>query len=306
MDPDQLIVRDENSALGRIVITEAQVNLIRNTVAVNATDDELKLFFFECRRRGVHPMDRLIHFVKRGQGADAKATFQAGIDFMRSQAEASGEYRGQDDVEYGPMFKAAEGCMAPEWAKATVKRRDSATGELISTSATAYWDEFYPGDKMGFMWRKMPRVMLGKTAESQALRKAFPRQLAGLYSFEEMEQADIVDAPQRAPIAKPQAKQEAAPSSVTGENKVTTGIDSVALMHFKKKDGSQGTKYVIHAGEKYETFSESLATEAKRAHETGLLVEIEYTEDKFGRKVKMLTVIEPCPRDEDMRQPGAD
>ena len=201
------LVTQEESVLGRVVITEAQVQLIKNTVAVGATDDELKLFFFECRRRGVHPMDRLIHFVKRGQGADAKATFQAGIDFMRSQAEATGEYRGQDDVEYGPMLTVVENVTAPEWAKATVKRRDSNTGELISTAATAYWNEFYPGDKMGFMWRKMPRVMLGKTAESQALRKAFPRQLAGLYSFEEMEQADIVETPQRPPISQPKAKE---------------------------------------------------------------------------------------------------
>lgn len=214
------LVPSEESALGRIVITEAQVQLIKNTVAVGATDDELKLFFFECRRRGVHPMDRLIHFVKRGSGNEAKATFQAGIDFMRSQAEGTGEYRGQDDIEYGPMFAVNETVAAPTWAKATVKRRDRETGEIVTTAATAFWDEFYPGDKLGFMWRKMPRVMLGKCAESQALRKAFPRQLAGLYSFEEMEQADIVQQPDRPPIQKPQAKQETPKepaSSTTGD-----------------------------------------------------------------------------------------
>lgn len=213
---DKEILAQEESPLGRIVITDAQVELIKHTVAIGATDDELKLFFFECRRRGVHPMDRLIHFVKRGQGADARATFQAGIDFMRSQAEASGEYRGQEDIEYGEMHKiSGTEVLAPEWAKATVKRLDPASGSIITTSATAYWDEFYPGEKMGFMWRKMPRVMLGKTAESQALRKAFPRQLSGLYSFEEMEQADIVQSPERAPISAPQEKKESISEPIT-------------------------------------------------------------------------------------------
>jgi phage recombination protein Bet len=183
MNEGLAVQENKVSALGEVTITQDQVALIKNTVALGATDDELKLFFFECRRRGVHPLDRLIHFVKRS----GKATFQCGIDFMRSQAEASGQYRGQDDVEYGPKVNGY-----PEWAKATVRRIDPNTGDIYTVSATAYWDEFYPGETLGFMWKKMPRVMLGKVAESQALRKAFPLNFNGLYTFEEMQQADIV------------------------------------------------------------------------------------------------------------------
>ena len=98
MSETPAVYETKNSALGEVTITPEQVSLIKNTIAVGATDDELKLFFFECRRRGVHPLDRLIHFVKRS----GRATFQCGIDFMRAQAEASGQYRGQEDVEYGP------------------------------------------------------------------------------------------------------------------------------------------------------------------------------------------------------------
>ena len=191
------------SALGEVTITPEQVELIKNTVAVGATNDELKLFFFECKRRGVHPLDRLIHFVKRS----GKATFQCGIDFMRSQAEASGQYRGQECVEYGPIVRGY-----PEWAKATVRRKDPDTGDIYTVSATAYWDEFYPGDQLGFMWKKMPRVMLGKVAESQALRKAFPINFNGLYTFEEMQQADLVASgtPKQQPVKQPQSKSQQA------------------------------------------------------------------------------------------------
>ena len=192
------------SPLGRIVITEAQVNIIKNTVALRATDDELKLFFYECRRRGVHPMDRLIHFIKRGQGDEAKATFQAGIDFLRGQAEETSEYRGQEDPEFGPL---KEGTIFPEWAKATVRRRDPETGEIYCIPATAYWDEYYPGEKLGFMWRKMPRNQLAKCAEALALRKAFPKKIAGLYTFEEMEQADMIEGTGKKQANKPPITQ---------------------------------------------------------------------------------------------------
>jgi phage recombination protein Bet len=203
----------EASPLGRIVITEAQVELIKNTVAKGATNDELKLFFYECRRRGVHPLDRLIHFVKRGQGENAKAVFQAGIDFLRGQAEETGQYRGQDSPEFGPVV---QGTSFPSSATVTVRRKDPETGEVYPVSAIAFWEEYYPGDGgMGFMWRKMPRGQLSKCAEALALRKAFPRAIAGLYSFEEMEQADMIEPgpPKGKPaVTTPQSKSAPAPT----------------------------------------------------------------------------------------------
>jgi phage recombination protein Bet len=158
------------------VVTSEQLDLVRKTVANGATDAELKLYLYDCARQGVHPLDRLIHFTKRG----GKYTPVTSIDFMRMRAADSGEMAGSED----PVFTTGTG--VPVTATVTVYRLTQ--GQRFGYTATARWDEFKPDSD--FMWRKMPHVMLGKCAEAAALRKGFPRQLAGLYAAEELAQAD--------------------------------------------------------------------------------------------------------------------
>ena len=165
---------------GLVVITAEHVDLIRRTIAKDATAEELQLFFYDCRRRGVHPLDRMIHFTKR-KGRYAPIT---SIDFMRTRAAETGECAGIDD----PMFDVTNGAAM---MTATVVVYRLTQGARYPYTATARWSEYFPGnDKgQGEMWLKMPHTMLGKCAEALALRKAFPQQLAGLYAREEMDQA---------------------------------------------------------------------------------------------------------------------
>jgi len=161
-------------------ISTDQLELIKRTVAAGATDAELQLFLYDCQRRGVHPLDKLIHFTKR----KGKYTPITSIDFMRMTAAETGDYAGNDD----PAFETAAGAKCPEAATVTVWR--FVQSQRCGFAATARWSENYPGDgDVGFMWRKMPHTMLGKCAEALALRKGFPKQLAGLYAREEMDQA---------------------------------------------------------------------------------------------------------------------
>jgi phage recombination protein Bet len=162
-----------------LVVTNEQVALVKKTIAQDATDEELKLFLFDCQRQGVHPLDRLLHFTKRS----GKYTPITSIDLMRTRAAETGEMAGSDDAVF-----SLDG--DERLATVTVYRLTQAT--RYAYTATARWSEYYPGDgNVGVMWRKMPHTMLSKCAEALALRKAFPKQLAGLYAREELDQADI-------------------------------------------------------------------------------------------------------------------
>lgn len=158
-----------------------QLDLIKRTVANGATNDELTLFLYQARRTGLDPLARQIHFVKRG----GKGVTQVGIDGYRLIADRTGQYAGNDDPEYGPGEP-------PEWARVTVWKL--VQGVRCPFTATARWTEYFPGEQQGFMWKKLPRLMIGKVAESLALRKAFPAELSGVYTDVEMDQAGTADA----------------------------------------------------------------------------------------------------------------
>jgi len=173
---EEIVIWEQNPAL---------VKTLKQTVFPNASGEELALYFHQCRRTGVHPLDGLIHPVKRGSQGETRVSFQASIDYLRSVAEDSGEYDGQDEPEYEGMVDDKY----PELARVKVYRK----GIERPFVGIARWLEYYPGDKLGFMWRKMPHNQLAKCAEALALRKAFPQKLHGLYIGEEMAQADMVN-----------------------------------------------------------------------------------------------------------------
>jgi phage recombination protein Bet len=175
--------------------TREQLDLLKETLAKDLTDNEFKLFSFICQKTNLDPFGRQIYAVKRG----GRMVIQTGIDGFRIIAGRTGEHGGTSDIEYdsddGPN---------PKWAKVTVTRL--VAGKERFFSCTARWNEFavlgHDG-KPNTFWRKMPFHMLGKVAESHALRKAFPNELSGLYTSDEMGQADN---PVRPQIQKPQPK----------------------------------------------------------------------------------------------------
>lgn len=157
----------------------------------------VEAFLLHARRTGLDPIARQIYCIERG----GKWGTQVSIDGARLVAERTGQYRGQtatqwtsDGATWVDVWLAAE---APKAARVGVHRE----GFVEPLYAVATFDAYNAG---GNMWRKMPALMLGKCAEMLALRKAFPQDLSGLYSTEEMDQADSRHRPQQQRPTEPE------------------------------------------------------------------------------------------------------
>jgi len=166
----------------QIEVTSDQTAIARNTVAKGLTDDEFAVYLYNCQRQGIHPLDGLLIPIVRNdsESGGKKLTFVTTVDLLRSRAAETDEYAGSED----PVFEHdAEG--KPIVATVTVWK--FVQGQKCSFTATARYAEYIPAEKQAFMWKSKPHVMLGKCAEGLALRKAFPKQLAGLYLAEELQ-----------------------------------------------------------------------------------------------------------------------
>lgn len=165
-----------------------RVALIKRTVAVGTTDDELDLFMHQVKRTKLDPLSRQIYCIKRG----GKLNIQVSIDGFRLIAERSGKYAGQ----VGPQWCGADG----EWHDVWVQKGAPVAARIGVLRAdfkepcwgVARFDSYAQPNSP--TWKNMPDVMIAKCAEALALRKAFPQELSGLYTSDEMEQASITTA----------------------------------------------------------------------------------------------------------------
>lgn len=161
-----------------------QVQLVKTQIAKDCTDDELKLFLYQCRRTGLDPLTRQIYAIKRG----GKMTIQTSIDGFRVVAERSKTYAGQDEPVWIDDEKGF-----PVKCTVTVYRF-SPTGQRYPAGVgVAHFKEYYPSPMN--LQKSMPHTMIAKVAEALALRKAFPQDLSGLYTAEEMNQAQQTTVP---------------------------------------------------------------------------------------------------------------
>lgn len=168
-----------------------RIQLLKDSFGKNLSDAEFDLFRYVCIRTGLDPFVKQIYPVKRkskqsdGTWKD-QMTIQTGIDGFRNISERTGRYSpGRESTftyDSNGNLKSATSYI----------KKQTLDGTWHEVSATAFWDEYCQKNKEGNptdFWKRMGHTMLAKCAEALAHRKAFPADLSGIYSEDEMAQS---------------------------------------------------------------------------------------------------------------------
>lgn len=191
---------------------DSKIDLLKRTICRGATNDELELFVHACKRTGLDPFMKQIHAVKRKQKNERGEwvevmSIQCGIDGYRLIADRTDRYMPGRE----PAFTYDDNGNVMT-ATAYVKKLGK-DGQWHEIGATAHWSEYVSLTRDGNptrMWGDKPHIMLAKCAEALALRRAFPAELSGVYTREEMEQADnATPVAQRPRLPEPPADPDA-------------------------------------------------------------------------------------------------
>jgi phage recombination protein Bet len=220
------------NAITKFDLSPRQISLVKTTVAKDTNDEEFNLYMEVARAKGLDPfLGQIIPMVFNKTKPDKrKMTIIISRDGQRVIAQRCGDYRPASKL---PTYEVDRDLMSPINPQGIVSvatylwKQDQKSGEWFEVVGQSFWEEFaplsYASDQYDYVetgdtwdngrpkktkrlkenavqslddsgnWCRMPRLMIVKCAEMQALRAGWPEQFTGLYDEAEMDRAKILD-----------------------------------------------------------------------------------------------------------------
>lgn len=186
-------------------ITNPQWHTLSKSLYPGASQASVLMVIDYCRARNLDPLKKPCHIVpmqiKVGRDYEWRDVILPGIYELRTTAMRTGLYLGHSKPEYGPEIEFM-GVKAPEYCDLTIYRWNDVAklraefpvrvrfAEVCGTT----WDKDAKAPKVNARWSKAPVQMTVKCGEAAGLREAFPDELGGQMTVEEMEgQRQLID-----------------------------------------------------------------------------------------------------------------
>ena len=185
MENNSTLATTNNNATPVAKWTQQEIETIKKTVAVNATNEELGMFLSLCSNYDLDPFAKEIWCIKMGgktiittsrDGYLKIANRNPAYDGMVSDVVREGDKFLRQGTEINHAYSANRGGIIGAYA--LVYRKD----RRIPTYFFAPFDEYCKRDNG--TWRQYPSAMIIKVAESMALKRAFS--ISGLVTEEEI------------------------------------------------------------------------------------------------------------------------
>ena len=224
------IVKFTDDAGANVTITPADV---RQTFCPQATEQEVQLFLALCATKRLNPFTKEAYLVKYGSNPAQMITSRAAF---QKRADATPDYEG---TEIGVVVLCADGEIkhlpGEAWYPVAGQQLIGGWARVYRKGRKPYYAEVarQEYDTKKSNWARMPGTMIAKVAETHALRSAFPSAFDGMYTPEEMAQAE----PQRvAATVEPVAKEKPAAPSADDLAMLRDATDQLVAKGYKEEE----------------------------------------------------------------------
>lgn len=172
-------------------LTEQDIKNIKSVFPNELSANDFDVFLHMIEKTGLDPIARQIYAiarqtkVKKGNNYEwvPVMSIQTSIDGFRLIADRTNCYSPAKPTEF--QFNEHGKLLS-----ATAYIKKFAGNVWHEIGETAFLSEYASNTNF---WNKFPTTMLAKVAEAKALRRAFPNDLSGLYTDDEMQQSKDVE-----------------------------------------------------------------------------------------------------------------